>query len=78
MREMSSADMISLIINRAKTSEKIAFILKNLKGNFKRYIREGAGMQSTATAELVKRVNASGDAAKLKEENLLLGPDCMR
>lgn len=34
--------MISLIINQAKTNEKIA-TSRNLKGMYKRYIREGAG-----------------------------------
>lgn len=59
MREMSSGNMISLIINRAKASKKIAAKSQNLKGTFKSYIREGAGMQKTAATEMSKRVNAT-------------------
>ena len=72
MRELSTTDMVALIINRAKASEKIAAKSKNFKGNFKRYMREGAGMQKAAVTELAKRVNATGGTARLEEENIKL------
>ena len=72
MKEMTTADMITLIINRAKTSEKIAAKSKNFKGNLKRYIREGAGIQKAAATELAKRVSATGETARLEQENLRL------
>ena len=70
MREMTTADMVTLIINKAKTSEKTA--ARNLKGNFKRYIREIAGMQKAAATELTKKINVSSDAARLEQENIQL------
>lgn len=47
-------------------------ISKNLKGTYKRYIREGAGIQTAAATKLAKRVNATGNLAELKQENIRL------
>ena len=38
MREMTTADMVALIIHRTKASEKIVAKSKNLKGNLKKYM----------------------------------------
>lgn len=46
--------------------------MKNLKDTYKRYIREGAGVQTAAATKLAKRVNATGSLAKLKQENIHL------
>lgn len=53
-------------------NEKIAARFKNLKGIYKRYIREGAGVQTAATIELAKRANACGSYLNLEQENTRL------
>lgn len=72
MRHLTAADMVSLIIKKAKASEKLAAKSKNLKGTYKRYLREGAGIQTAAVTELAKRVNATGNSTMLEQENLRL------
>ena len=72
MKHMTTADMVSLIIERAKANEKMAAKSKNLKSTFRRYIRKGFGVQTAAATELAKRVNSTGDAAMLEQENLRL------
>lgn len=58
---MTTANMISFIIHRTKTNEKIASKSQNMKGSFKRYIRENAGIKKAAATELAKKINATGD-----------------
>lgn len=45
---------------------------KNLKGTYKPYVREGAGMQAAAATELAKRVNVSSSYLDLEQENIRL------
>lgn len=60
---MSSADMISLIINKAKT--------KKLSRNPRIYTLRGISEKAQAT-ELTKRINAIGNTAKLEAKNIKL------
>lgn len=70
MKHMTTA--VSLIIEHAKVNEKMAVESKNPKSIFKRYIREGSGVQAAAATELAKRVHSTGDAAMLKQKILRL------
>lgn len=72
MSRMSTGDMTSLTIERARADEKMVAIFKNLKRTYKRYIREAAGVQTAAATELAKRVNASSNLAELEQENIQL------
>lgn len=64
---METADMISLIIGRARCNVKMA-ASNNLKVTFKRFTWEHSSLQTAAAAELAKRVNATRYAATLEEK----------
>ena len=52
---MTAVDITALIVFRTRANEKIAATSSNLKGTYKRYLREGAGVETAAATELAKR-----------------------
>lgn len=56
-----------LIISRANANEKIAASFITLKGNYKKFIRKGSGMQKMGGTELDKSVNSVGEAPASRE-----------
>ena len=69
MRITATAEMISWINTKTRTSETITATSKNLKPT---YVRQSASIQTAAATELAKRFRVTGYAEILVKENLIL------
>ena len=61
-----------MILDCAKIVEKIASASGNLKGTYKRYLRDAAGNSRACVTELSKRNSSASSEATLEQENLQL------
>ena len=61
-----------MILDCAKTVEKVASASGNLKGTYKRFLKEAAGNSRACVTELSKRNSSASSEVALEQENLQL------
>lgn len=72
LRHLPTANLAAMILENAKTVEKVASASGNLKGTYKRFLREAAGNSKACVTEISKRNSSASSEAALEQENLQL------